>query len=304
MTIELSGVRHGYNGRTLLDGIDVALDPGSFHFLTGASGSGKTALLKLCHLELRPDACSLRVLGADVRTMSRDTVARLRRRIGVLHQDCRFLDHLPVEEDIALPLRVAGAATQASAADIDEPITWAGLRECRHALPPEPSGGERQRATLARAVVASPDLVPADEPTGNIGWEMALRLLRLIGFVAAALIAAFPAAMVTLAAQAALAANARVVEALHLVGARDVTIARAFTRRFTLRTLAGAVAGTAAGLASVALLDRDGVQGVLLTGLGFERMEWLWTLAIPLLAGVTAFWATRGAALRALRRLT
>lgn len=180
MVIELSGVHCGYNGRSLLSGIDLHLAPGSFHFLTGPSGSGKTTLLKLCYLEMRPDAGRLRVLGADIHTMNRDAVARMRRRIGVVHQDCRFLDHLPVDENIALPLTVAGGEAQASAADLDDLIGWVGLGDRRHAMPPELSGGERQRAALARAVVGSPELILADEPTGNIDWDMARRLLQLL----------------------------------------------------------------------------------------------------------------------------
>lgn len=180
MVIELSGVHYGYSGHSLLSGIDLQLAPGSFHFLTGPSGSGKTTLLKLCYLELRPDEGALRVLGADIRTMNRDAIARMRRRIGVVHQDCRFLDHLPVDENIALPLTVSGDEAQANAADLDELIAWVGLQDRRHALPPELSGGERQRAALARAVVGSPELILADEPTGNIDWEMAQRLLQLL----------------------------------------------------------------------------------------------------------------------------
>jgi len=180
MVIELSGVHYGYNGRKLLSGIDLHLAPGSFHFLTGPSGSGKTTLLKLCYLELRPDAGALRVLGTDIRTMNRDAVARMRRRIGVVHQDCRFLDHLPVDENIALPLSVAEEEAQTSAADLDELIAWVGLGERRDALPSELSGGERQRAALARAIAGSPDLILADEPTGNIDWDMARRLLQLL----------------------------------------------------------------------------------------------------------------------------
>lgn len=127
--------------------------------------------------------------------------------------------------------------------------------------------------------------------------------LRLLGLIAVGLIALVLVAMVTLAAQAALAANAQVIEVLRLVGARDVTIARAFTRRFSLRALAGAAAGTAAGMGAVALLDRGEAEDVLLTGLAFEQAQWLWPLTIPPLAAAVTFWATRAAALRNLRRL-
>jgi len=112
--------------------------------------------------------------------MSRDDIARTRRRIGVIHQDCQFIDHLPVRENIELPLMVAGRDPAAEAANIDALIGWVGLSERQDALPPQLSGGERQRAALARAVVAAPDLILADEPTGNVDWEMSERLLGLL----------------------------------------------------------------------------------------------------------------------------
>lgn len=128
--------------------------------------------------------------------------------------------------------------------------------------------------------------------------------LRGLGLFGVLLIGGMLAAMVTLAARSALAANAQVIEVLRLVGARDVTIARAFTRRFTLRTLAGAALGTVSGLAMVRLLHVPGTEQMLLTGLAFEGAQWALPLLIPPVAGVVAFWATRGAALRMLRRLT
>ena len=178
--IELSQAAYGYGGAELLTGLDLQLAPGSFHFLTGPSGAGKTTLLKLCYMELMPTRGTARILGRDVREMSRDDVAHARRRIGIVHQNCEFLDHLPVEENIALPLEVSARNTAEAAANIEELLAWVGLEPRRRALPPELSGGERQRAALARAVVMSPDLILADEPTGNIDWEMAQRLLRLL----------------------------------------------------------------------------------------------------------------------------
>ena len=131
----------------------------------------------------------------------------------------------------------------------------------------------------------------------------AAQRLRLMGLVSIGLIAAAVAALITLAANAALAANAQVIRVLRLVGARDVYIARAFVRRFTLRACAGAGAGTLAGMAAVALLPRAATEGGFLTGLGFQGVHWLWPLAIPPLAGVVAFLATRVAALRSLKEL-
>lgn len=176
--IELEEVAFGYGGGELLAEVSLSLAPGSFHFLTGPSGAGKTTLLKLCSMHLVAERGETRVFGQDVRAMSRDDVARARRRLGVVHQDCQFLDHLPVAENVALPLTVTGA--RRDPAEIGELLAWVGLSAQAAALPPSLSGGERQRAALARAVVMSPDVILADEPTGNVDWEMSLRLLRLM----------------------------------------------------------------------------------------------------------------------------
>ncbi|HBS48709.1 MAG TPA: cell division protein FtsE [Rhodobacteraceae bacterium] len=178
--IELDNVAYSYGGGELLSDVSVRLTPGSFHFLTGPSGAGKTTLLKLVYGALMPTAGSVRAFGADLRGLDRDQTALLRRKIGVVHQDCRFLDHLPVAENIALPLTVSGRDLAAESANLGELMAWVGLRERADALPPELSGGERQRAALARAVIMSPELIVADEPTGNVDWEMSQRLLQLL----------------------------------------------------------------------------------------------------------------------------
>ena len=167
-------------GGELLSDISLQLQPGSFHFLTGPSGAGKTTLLKLCYGALLPTTGDVRLFGTDVRGMERDDIALSRRRIGVVHQDCQFLDHLSVSENIALPLMVSGRDLLAEAANLKELTNWVGLTARAEARPPELSGGERQRAALARAVIMSPDVVLADEPTGNVDWEMSQRLLRLL----------------------------------------------------------------------------------------------------------------------------
>jgi cell division transport system ATP-binding protein len=178
--IELENVAYNYGGGELLSEISLKLQPGSFHFLTGPSGSGKTTLLKLCYGALFPTAGHVRLFDQDMYGMQRDDIALARRRIGVVHQDCQFLDHLTVSENIALPLMVAGYDLLAEAANLKELTGWVGLNNRAKALPPELSGGERQRAALARAVIMSPDVVLADEPTGNIDWEMSQRLLKLL----------------------------------------------------------------------------------------------------------------------------
>lgn len=178
--IELENVAYSYGGGELLSDISLKLQPGSFHFLTGPSGAGKTTLMKLCYGALLPTAGHVRLFDADLRGLSRDDVALIRRRIGVVHQDCQFLDHLPVAENVSLPLMVSGRDLLAEAANLKELLSWVGLTARADALPPELSGGERQRAALARAVIMSPEVVLADEPTGNIDWEMSQRLLRLL----------------------------------------------------------------------------------------------------------------------------
>ncbi len=178
--IELENVGYSYGGGQLLTNLSVQLSPGSFHFLTGPSGSGKTTLLKLCYGALQATSGMVRVFGADMRGLDRDQMALMRRRVGVVHQDCRFLDHLPVADNIALPLMVSGRHMGQESANLKELMTWVGLSARADALPPELSGGERQRAALARAVIMSPDVVLADEPTGNVDWEMSQRLLQLL----------------------------------------------------------------------------------------------------------------------------
>lgn len=178
--IELENVGYSYGGGELLSDVSVQLSQGSFHFLTGPSGSGKTTLLKLCYGALLPTTGQTRAFDADLRDLDRDQMAMLRRRIGVVHQDCRFLDHLPLADNIALPLTVSGRDMTEENTNLTELMNWVGLSERADALPPELSGGERQRAALARAVIMSPDVIVADEPTGNVDWEMSQRLLQLL----------------------------------------------------------------------------------------------------------------------------
>ncbi|GAA6200926.1 ATP-binding cassette domain-containing protein [Aquicoccus sp. SU-CL01552] len=178
--IELDDVGYSYGGGELLSNVSVKLAPGSFHFLTGPSGAGKTTLLKLCYGALTPTSGVVRAFEGDMRGRDRDQMAMLRRRIGVVHQDCRFLDHLPLADNIALPLIVSGRDMAQESANLRELMSWVGLTERADARPPQLSGGERQRAALARAVILSPDVVLADEPTGNVDWEMSMRLLTLL----------------------------------------------------------------------------------------------------------------------------
>lgn len=178
--IELRDVSYSYGGDALLESVSLSLTPGSFHFLTGPSGAGKTTLLKLCYLELKPTRGEVMAFGRPASRIDRDGVAHTRRRVGVVHQDCAFLDHLSVTENVALPMAVSGIPAEDHGAELQELLAWVGLSERAQALPPELSGGERQRAALARALIMSPEVILADEPTGNVDWEMSLRLLSLL----------------------------------------------------------------------------------------------------------------------------
>lgn len=176
--IAFENVAYGYGGAELLSEVTVRLAPGSFHFLTGPSGAGKSTFLKLCYAELLPTSGEIFLFDRNVATLGRDDVAMTRRRLGVVHQDCQFLDHLPVAANISLPMAVAGYPDQPQ--DLTDLLAWVGLGQHADALPPSLSGGERQRAALARAVITAPDVILADEPTGNVDWDMSLRLLSLL----------------------------------------------------------------------------------------------------------------------------
>ena len=178
--IEFENASYSYTGGELLSDVSLSVSSGSFYFITGPSGSGKTTFLKMCYGDLVPNSGDIRLFNKDLRKMTRDNIAIARRRIGVIHQDCQFLDHMSVSENIALPLAVSGQDSLSNKMNLQELLNWVGLKGRANALPPELSGGERQRAALARAVIMSPDIILADEPTGNIDWEMSQRLLQLL----------------------------------------------------------------------------------------------------------------------------
>ncbi len=172
------GLRYGLGPEVLRD-LSFRVEPHSFQFLTGPSGAGKTSLLRLLFLTLKPTRGLVTLFGHDVAMLSKDSLGALRRRIGIVFQDFRLLDHMTTYENVALPLRVAGRNEDSFRSEVVELLHWVGLGERMSAHPPVLSGGEKQRAAIARAVIAQPQLLLADEPTGNVDPSLAQRLLRL-----------------------------------------------------------------------------------------------------------------------------
>ena len=172
------GLRYGLGPEVLRD-LDFEIDGHSFQFLTGPSGAGKTSLLRLMLLSLRPTRGLISMFDHDTATLSKDGKASLRRRIGIVFQDFRLLDHITTYENVALPLRVLGQEEADHRSQVVELLQWVGLGDRMAALPPVLSGGEKQRAAIARAVIARPQLLLADEPTGNVDPNLGQRLLRL-----------------------------------------------------------------------------------------------------------------------------
>jgi cell division transport system ATP-binding protein len=173
------GMRYGRAPEVLRD-IDLILPQGSFHFLTGPSGAGKSSLLKLIYLAHEPSRGLINLLGQDIATLPRADLPTLRRRMGVVFQDYRLLDHLTVFDNAALPLRIAGRKFDSYRQDVMELLAWVGLGHKMSAMPATLSGGEKQRLAVARAVVSKPDLLLVDEPTGNVDRDMGRRILRLL----------------------------------------------------------------------------------------------------------------------------
>lgn len=178
VNFERVGLRYGRGPEVLTDAT-LDLPQGSFTFLTGPSGAGKSTLLKLCYLSLLPSRGMIRMFGKDTALLSNPERQAIKRRIGVVLQDFHLIEHLSVYENVALPLRVSGQSRANYNDDVVELLQWVGLGHRMQALPPTLSGGEKQRAAIARAVIAKPDLLIADEPTGNVDPVIGRRLLRL-----------------------------------------------------------------------------------------------------------------------------
>jgi cell division transport system ATP-binding protein len=172
------GLRYG-QGPEILKDLSFRIEPGTFHFLTGPSGSGKTSLLKLLLLSLKPTRGTVNMFGEDVTGLGQDRLLLMRRHIGIVFQEFRLLDHLTTFENVALPLRVLGQPESQYRANVEELLEWVGLGERMDAHPALLSGGEKQRAAIARAVIGRPDVLLADEPTGNLDPELSVRLVTL-----------------------------------------------------------------------------------------------------------------------------
>jgi cell division transport system ATP-binding protein len=171
-------MRYG-NGPDVLSDLNFGLAPGSFHFVTGPSGAGKSSLLKLIYLAAQPSKGHVRLFGQDTARAPASARPALRRRIGVVFQDLVLLEHLSAFDNAALPLRIAGRKPAEYRTDVAELLNWVGLGSRMQAMPPTLAGGERQRLAIARAVVNRPEILLADEPTGNVDHEMAVRIFRL-----------------------------------------------------------------------------------------------------------------------------
>jgi cell division transport system ATP-binding protein len=172
------GLRYGTDPE-VLSNLSFTLYPGSFYFLTGASGAGKTSLLKMLYLAQRPSRGAIRMFGQDLVTMPQSRLPELRRRLGVVFQNFRLVPYLTAFDNVALPLRLAGTDEKKVVKAVGDMLDWVGLAHRARAVPPTMSGGEQQRVAIARAVIARPKMLIADEPTGNVDPDMALKLLRL-----------------------------------------------------------------------------------------------------------------------------
>lgn len=180
MIVGFENVGLAYDGEPeILKDLEFRLGEGEFRFLTGPSGAGKTSLLKLIYLAHRPTRGRLTLFGEDVTAAPRDVLPALRRRIGVVFQEFRLLDHLTAFENVALPMKVAGVNQNQYREDVRELLSWVGLGDRQNARPPTLSGGEKQRVALARALVTKPDLILADEPTGNVDPAMGEKIMKL-----------------------------------------------------------------------------------------------------------------------------
>ena len=178
--ITFDHVSYQYQDRTVLDDVTIDIPRGSFHFLTGPSGSGKSTLLKLCSADLFPSLGKVVLMDENTVNFTRKQVSVARQQIGIVHQNCMFVEHLNIYDNVLLPVIAAGLNAEAEHQNVIDLLTWIGLGDRVDAFPAELSGGEQQRVALARAVIMSPDLILADEPTGNVDWRMSQQILDML----------------------------------------------------------------------------------------------------------------------------
>jgi cell division transport system ATP-binding protein len=171
-------LRYG-EGAPVLNGVSLSLHKKSFHFLTGASGAGKTTLMRLLYMGIKQSSGNIKIFGRDVAEISSEEKCKLRQRMGVVFQDFNLLNHLTILENVALPLKVMGEPEKRREHQAKEILDWVGLGNCFDALPNVLSGGQKQRVAIARAVIARPDILLADEPTGNVDEKIANKLMSL-----------------------------------------------------------------------------------------------------------------------------
>lgn len=178
LTFDHVHLRYG-NHKPVLNDVSFGLEAGSFHFLTGPSGAGKSSLLRLIYMITRPTEGRITLFDRHTANIDRGKIPALRRRLGFVFQDFRLIPHLTALENVALPLRLAGGEEAQVRDHVIELLRWVGLGDRLDAYPLDLSGGEQQRVAIARAVVNKPQLLLADEPTGNVDQESAFKLLRL-----------------------------------------------------------------------------------------------------------------------------
>ncbi len=172
---------HYDSGEEILSDVNLSINKGEFYFLTGASGAGKTTLLKLLYLAHPPSRGHIKLFGHDLHYSDRNSMAKIRRRVGVVFQDYKLIENLSVFENVALSLRILGRSEKYIEKNVPSLLHWVGLGNHMHNKPATLSGGQKQRVAIARAIVNKPDVLIADEPTGNVDPQMAQRLLHLFG---------------------------------------------------------------------------------------------------------------------------
>lgn len=179
--ISLRNVSKDY-GRSAkaLESVTLAIDKGEFVFIVGPSGAGKSTLIKLLYREETPSTGQVVVLGKDLTKIRRREIPFLRRRIGVVFQDFKLLEDKTIGENISFALEVTGTPTREIKKRVAQVLNLVGLKDRRDAYPNELSGGEQQRIAIARALVRNPDVLLADEPSGNLDPKTAHEIFSLL----------------------------------------------------------------------------------------------------------------------------